>query len=90
MTEFWLSQMRLRKQPGYYPDTAKKNLKRNSCSSRKRQICRAHRKPDSSSVKVGDVVMYAYGGTEINIEGTDYLIMRASDILESELINQII
>ncbi|HRN73950.1 MAG TPA: co-chaperone GroES [Ginsengibacter sp.] len=33
-------------------------------------------------VKVGDVVMYGkYGGTEINIEGTDYLIMRASDIL---------
>lgn len=33
-------------------------------------------------VKEGDVVMYGkYGGTEINIEGVDYLIMRASDIL---------
>ncbi len=32
--------------------------------------------------KVGDVVMYGkYGGTEISIEGEDYLIMRASDIL---------
>ena len=33
-------------------------------------------------VKEGDTVMYSkYGGTEINIEGEDYLIMRASDIL---------
>lgn len=33
-------------------------------------------------VKVGDVIMYGkYGGTEISIEGEDYLIMRASDIL---------
>lgn len=33
-------------------------------------------------VKPGDVVMYSkYGGTEINIDGNDYLIMRASDIL---------
>lgn len=33
-------------------------------------------------VKTGDTVMYSkYGGTEINIEGEDYLIMRAVDIL---------
>ena len=33
-------------------------------------------------VKAGDTVMYGkYGGTEITIEGEDYLIMRASDIL---------
>jgi chaperonin GroES len=33
-------------------------------------------------VKAGDTVMYGkYGGTEITIEGVDYLIMRASDIL---------
>jgi len=33
-------------------------------------------------VKAGDTIMYGkYGGTEINIDGTDYLIMRASDIL---------
>lgn len=33
-------------------------------------------------IKEGDVVMYGkYGGTEINIDGEDYLIMRASDIL---------
>lgn len=33
-------------------------------------------------VKAGDTIMYGkYGGTEISIEGKDYLIMRASDIL---------
>jgi chaperonin GroES len=33
-------------------------------------------------IKEGDTVMYGkYGGTEISIEGEDYLIMRASDIL---------
>ena len=33
-------------------------------------------------VKAGDTIMYSkYGGTEINIGGEDYLIMRASDIL---------
>jgi chaperonin GroES len=33
------------------------------------------------TVKVGDSVLYGkYAGTEINIEGRDYLIMRESDI----------
>jgi len=33
-------------------------------------------------VKAGDTVMYGkYGGTEITIDGVDYLIMRSSDIL---------
>jgi chaperonin GroES len=33
-------------------------------------------------IKEGDTIMYGkYGGTEINIEGQDYLIMRATDIL---------
>jgi len=33
-------------------------------------------------VKVGDVVLYGkYSGTEISVEGKDYLIMRESDIL---------
>ena len=34
------------------------------------------------AVKEGDVIMYGkYGGTEITMNGIDYLIMRASDIL---------
>ena len=33
------------------------------------------------SVKVGDTVLYGkYGGTEITVEGDEYLIMRESDI----------
>jgi chaperonin GroES len=33
-------------------------------------------------VKVGDQVLYGkYAGTEINVEGKDYLIMRQNDIL---------
>ena len=33
-------------------------------------------------VKVGDKVLYGkYAGTEINVEGKDYLIMRQDDIL---------
>jgi chaperonin GroES len=34
------------------------------------------------SLKAGDVVIYGkYGGTEIHIDGKDYLIMREDDIL---------
>jgi chaperonin GroES len=33
------------------------------------------------SVKIGDIVLYGkYGGTEITVEGVEYLIMRESDI----------
>ncbi len=33
-------------------------------------------------VKVGDEVLYGkYAGTEVNVEGKDYIIMRQSDIL---------
>lgn len=33
-------------------------------------------------VKEGDQVLYGkYAGTEVNVDGTDYLIMRQSDIL---------
>ncbi|HLK14922.1 MAG TPA: co-chaperone GroES [Fimbriimonadaceae bacterium] len=33
-------------------------------------------------VKVGDVVLYGkYGGTEVTVGGTDYVILRADDIL---------
>jgi len=34
------------------------------------------------TVKVGDIVLYGkYSGTELKLEGKDYLIMRESDIL---------
>lgn len=40
------------------------------------------KKDEPITVKEGDVVLYGkYAGTEINIEGNDYLIMRESDIV---------
>ena len=40
------------------------------------------KKDEPTVVKVGDVVLYGkYSGTELSIEGSDYLIMRESDIL---------
>lgn len=40
------------------------------------------KKEEPMSLKIGDVVIYGkYGGTEINIDGKDYLIMREDDIL---------
>jgi chaperonin GroES len=39
------------------------------------------KKDEPTSVKVGDSILYGkYSGTEISIEGTEYLIMRESDI----------
>jgi chaperonin GroES len=39
-------------------------------------------KDDPITVKVGDTVLYGkYSGTELKFDGTDYLIMRESDIL---------
>ncbi len=39
------------------------------------------KKDEPMTVKVGDEVLYGkYSGTEISIEGKDYLIMRESDI----------
>ncbi|MEM6261505.1 MAG: co-chaperone GroES [Bacteroidota bacterium] len=40
------------------------------------------KKDEPVTVKVGDDVLYGkYAGTEIALEGSDYLIMRESDIL---------
>ncbi|WP_445736835.1 co-chaperone GroES [Mariniflexile sp.] len=39
-------------------------------------------KDEPITVKVGDTVLYGkYAGTELKLEGTDYLMMRESDIL---------
>jgi chaperonin GroES len=39
-------------------------------------------KDEPITVKIGDTVLYGkYAGTELKLEGTDYLIMRESDIL---------
>ena len=40
------------------------------------------KKDDPLTVKVGDTVLYGkYGGTELKLEGKDFLMMRESDIL---------
>lgn len=58
------------------PDTAKEKPQRGKI------VAVGNGKPDEPiTVKVGDEVLYGkYAGTELTIEGKDYLIMRESDI----------
>ena len=59
------------------PDTAKEKPQRGIVLA-----AGAGKKDEPVTVKVGDNVLYGkYAGTEITIEGVDYLIMRESDIL---------
>ena len=40
------------------------------------------KKEEPTTVKVGDTVLYGkYSGTDLNLDGVDYMIMRESDIL---------
>ena len=42
----------------------------------------AAKKDETMEVKVGDTVLYGkYGGTELTIEGEDYLLISQSDVL---------
>ena len=58
------------------PDTAQEKPQRGTI------VAVGNGKPDEPlTVKVGDSVLYGkYAGTEFKYEGTDYLIMRESDI----------
>jgi chaperonin GroES len=59
------------------PDTAKEKPQKGTVVA-----VGTGKKDEPLTVKVGDVVLYGkYAGTEINIDGKDYLIMRESDIL---------
>ena len=59
------------------PDTAKEKPQRGKVVA-----VGNGKKDEPMTVKVGDVVLYGkYAGTEINYNGTDYLIMKESDIL---------
>ena len=43
-------------------------------------------KTNSLDVEVGDIVIYTkYGGSEIKIDGEEFIIMRESDILAKKL-----
>lgn len=58
------------------PDTAKEKPQKGTV------VAVGNGKPDEPmTVKVGDNVLYGkYAGTELSIEGKDYLIMRESDL----------
>ncbi len=59
------------------PDTAKEKPQKGTVMA-----VGVGKKDEPLTVKVGDTVLYGkYSGTEINIEGDDFLIMRESDIL---------
>jgi len=59
------------------PDTAKEKPQRGSVVA-----VGTGKKDEPMTVKEGDVVLYGkYSGTEINVDGKDYLMMRESDIL---------
>lgn len=59
------------------PDTAKEKPQRGII------VAVGNGKPDEPmTVKVGDTVLYGkYSGTELSLEGSDYLMMKESDIL---------
>jgi chaperonin GroES len=58
------------------PDTAKEKPQRGTVVA-----IGTGKKDEPLTVKVGDVVLYGkYAGTEITVEGKEYLIMRESDI----------
>jgi chaperonin GroES len=58
------------------PDTAKEKPQRGKVIA-----VGTGKKDEPMTVKVGDTVLYGkYAGTEIQVEGKDYLIMRESDI----------
>jgi len=59
------------------PDTAKEKPQKGKVLS----ISEVDEKGNKPTVKVGDTILYGkYAGTEINVEGKEYLIMRESDI----------
>jgi len=59
------------------PDTAKEKPQKGTVLA-----AGPGKKDEPMTLKAGDVVLYGkYSGTEINIEGVNYLIMRESDVL---------
>ena len=61
----------------YIPDTAKEKPQKGKIVA-----VGPGDKDNKVTLKVGDCVLYGkYSGTEINYEGSDYLIMKESDIM---------
>jgi chaperonin GroES len=60
----------------YIPDTAKEKPQKGTVVA-----VGNGKKDEPLTVKVGDTVLYGkYSGTELNVDGADYLIMREADI----------
>ncbi|HLT08255.1 MAG TPA: co-chaperone GroES [Cyclobacteriaceae bacterium] len=60
----------------YIPDTAKEKPQKGTVVA-----VGNGKKDEPLTVKVGDTVLYGkYSGTELTVEGKDYLIMREADI----------
>lgn len=60
----------------YIPDTAKEKPQQGTVVA-----VGSGKKDEPMTVQVGDKVLYGkYSGTEVNVEGKDFLIMRESDI----------
>lgn len=60
----------------YIPDSAKEKPQKGTIVA-----VGSGKKDEPMTVKVGDTVLYGkYSGTEITVEGTEYLIMREADI----------
>ncbi len=61
----------------YIPDTAKEKPQQGKIIA-----VGNGKKDEPMELKVGDIVLYGkYSGTEINVEGKEYLMMRQSDVL---------
>jgi len=61
----------------FIPDTAKEKPQRGTVIA-----VGNGKKDEPMELNTGDVVLYGkYAGTEINVEGKDYLMMRQSDVL---------
>ena len=61
----------------YIPDTAKEKPQQGTILA-----AGTGKKDEPMELKVGDVVLYGkYAGTEITVEGKNYLIMKQSDVL---------
>ena len=61
----------------YIPDTAKEKPQKGKVIA-----VGPGEKDNKLTLKVGDCILYGkYSGTEINYEGSDYLIMKESDVL---------
>lgn len=64
------------------PDTAKEKPQKGKVVAIGKGKVSDDGKTVPMNVKVGDDILYGkYSGTEITVEGTDYLILRESDIL---------